>query len=153
MEDFPSQYLPAPTVSFNGNTAGSTIRTQMESGRVRQRSRFTRETRLYSVNWEMSDFQYGLFQSFVLYQINRGADWFNIDLPVGGEGMRTVSARIVDGKYSGAHVPVMNWNVSAQLEVDDAGVWSEDLYFLMIELGGISEYEAAVAHFESYEYS
>lgn len=142
MESWPI-ILPAPSSAFNGDVATSTIETQMDSGRVRSRQRFTRQNNLYKVTWEMDDFEYGMFQSWVLYKLHNGADQFEIDLPTGGIGMKTVVARIVRGEYSASHKETLNWVVTANLRVDDAKVFTENEFDTLYELGSISELEAA----------
>lgn len=98
----------------------------MESGRIRTQRRFSSEQRLFSAEWEMNDWQFGMFQSFLAHKINAGEDAFLIELPMGGGGYREVSAKIVDGEFSAdLKTPNNDWLVKAQLEVEDAEVWSE----------------------------
>lgn len=144
MELWPA-LLPAPTVAFSGSTESSVARTQMESGRFRQRPRFTSELRTYRASWELSDFQFGFFQAWFLRKLSNGADKFTINLPTGGEGMaKAVNASFVEGKYNYSHNrgAVLWWTVSATLEVEEAEVWSEEIYDAILVLGDPRLYEA-----------
>lgn len=119
MSAWPS-LLPNPTGSFSGSNSATTVAVTMESGRVRQQRRFTAELRLFNATWDLDDYQFGMFQSFVLHKLNNGADYFTVDLPVGA-GYQMVSARIVSGEYNAeVHGITPHWNVTAQLEVIDA---------------------------------
>jgi hypothetical protein len=137
MEQWPSSILPDPTVDFGGELDQSVIKTPMDSSRIRQRRRFTREQRNYNVTWSFKDFEFGMFESWVLHKINGGADAFNIYLPVGGDRMNVlVEAKLRDGKYTWRYDNVLYWKVSANLMVEDAKVWDEETYDTLLELGG-----------------
>jgi hypothetical protein len=126
-ETWPIAVLPNPSVNFSGEVQPATVRTEMESGRTRQRARFDSQKRTYPVVWQMSDFQYGLFQSFVKYKLTNGVDAFYIDLPVGAgtNSLQTVLATMVNGAYKGVYDDVMYWNVSATLEVNAITLYTE----------------------------
>lgn len=110
----------------------------MDSGRVRQRSRFTRKNRSYDAQWTFSDFQLGVFQSFLVHKLSNGADAFNIDLPVGaGDGMQNVSAKISEGKYSHSYDGVMYWKVNCTLEVESIAIYTEEELDDFIAAGGL----------------
>lgn len=133
---WPSVLLPNPDISFNGEVSGSTVRTPMDSGRVRQRSRFTRKYRSYDAQWTLSEFEFGIFQSFVAHKLTNGADAFDIELPVGaGDEMQEVSAKIVEGKYSHKYDGVMYWKVGCTLEVDTITIYTEEELDALIAAG------------------
>lgn len=149
MSDYLS-ILPLPSTSFSGSIEPAVIETKMDSGRIRSRRRFTRELRNYNATWEMDDFQFGMFQAWVFYELKSGSEFFNISLPLGGEGFKTVSARIKGGKYSWQYKPVSNWTVTATLQVETGAVMPFDDYTALLLAGDVSALEAAVAHFEAY---
>lgn len=150
-ETYPYPTLPNPRLDFNGETVPAMKRTQMETGRYRQQRRFTSQLNTYRASWQMSDYQWGLFQAFVLHKLSGGADWFYVNLPTGGEAMdKTVLARIVDGKYAGAHDGVLYWNVSAVLEVEDAQLWTEEEYDALLIAGDILSLEESVDRLDAY---
>lgn len=149
-ESYPSTLLPNPQVNFRGAIQQNVIRTKMDSGRYRARRRFTRELREYRVSWQFSDDQYGVFQSWLLHKLNGGADWFNISLPLSGQGFQTVLARISEGQYTASHENVLYWVVSAALEVEETDVLSEGTFDALLVAGDIDDLEAAVAHVEEF---
>lgn len=128
-EAFPA-FLPGPTGNFGGDVSSSVIRTPMDSGRVRQRRRYTRENRTYNVSWNFTGFEFKMFQSWFVNKISNGADSCSISLPVDGDGFKTVEAKFIEGKYSFAHTPnqPLYWTVSAKLFVEDADVLTDEEY-------------------------
>jgi hypothetical protein len=114
----PETVIPPPKVDFAGEVDAPTIRTKMDSGRVRQRQRFTREFRPLRVAWKLKDEEFGLFQSIHKHALNSGADWFTITLPL-GDGMKEYTVRFSGGGYSFKYDEVMYWDVSAKLETED----------------------------------
>lgn len=150
-ETYPYPTLPNPGLSLTGSVQPSMKRTQMETGRIRQQRRFTSQRRTYRATWQMSDYQWGLFQAWVLHKIADGADWFYVNWPTGGEALdKAVLARIVDGGYAGAHDGVLYWNVTATVEVDDALVWSEEDYDALLLAGDILSLEESVDRLDAY---
>lgn len=136
MEDipvFPSslpQVKPGFGVSFEGNQT----RTQMESGRSRQRKRFSTDINTFSAEWNLSNFEYEVFKAFLKHKLNSATDWFYIDLFTGGE-LKTVKARVANGAYSATEIPVLYWDVSATLETFDDLSISERLLNFITETG------------------
>lgn len=151
MEAYPISILPQPSsASFSGsNDQASTVRTQMDSGRYRQRSRFTATMNTYKVSWEMDDFQWGMFQSWIKYKISRGADFFTIDIPTGGDGLKNITARIVAGTVTQTYKDVLNWTVSASVETEDNLDWSEDDYDTLLTIGDPDLLELAAAELDT----
>lgn len=103
-------------------------RTAMDSGRIRQRQRFTTDIRHFDVQWWFTDQKYAIFQAVVKLRLNMGNDYFTIDLPLGDQvgvmggtptPLTSVSARFVGGAngIKAAWQPSL-WQVSAQLEVE-----------------------------------
>ena len=114
METWPS-VLPNPSTNFNGSVNSAVVRTNMDSGYVRKRKRFTQQMRTIKVKWEMDDNQFAIFQAWLKYKINAGADWFICNLPL-GSGVRPYTVRFADDNYDHAHKGVLYWNVSSTLE-------------------------------------
>ncbi|NIF80134.1 hypothetical protein F3J20_22530 [Paraburkholderia sp. Cy-641] len=85
--------LPAATANSYGITPGTPYAaTDMDSGRSRQRRRFTRVPSTVDVVWAMSRDQYAVFEAFLEYDIGLGTDWFQIEL-LNGVGVSTVVAQ------------------------------------------------------------
>lgn len=126
--NWPYTLLPTPYDAVELAVENNNIRTEMESGRVRQRQRFSASTRKFSAKWNFTETQFALFQSFVKYKLSGGSLAFNMDFAQGDGGL-TVSGemRIVSGNYSASRGRGL-WSVSAVLEVFDAQPSSESIF-------------------------
>lgn len=149
-DDFWPDYLPNPNNSLSVELRPQTVRVQMESGRYRQSRAFTSELRNVRVSWTFTDVQWRLFQSWLKHKVAAGANWFTVSLPLNGDALHPVSARIVSGDYSMSYESVLYWTVSATLEVSEANVWSEADYEALLVAGSIDALEAAVTHVDSF---
>jgi len=109
--------LPRPATDLGGKIDPSTIRSKMDTGRVRQRQRFTTGNRTVNVSWELTDAQWKIFQGVYHFYLNDGADWFLMELPL-GDGLKTYTVRFTDSGLSYKYVDVLNWKVSATLETE-----------------------------------
>ena len=117
MEIWPESVIPKPTVSFQNQTAGSVIRSKMNSGVITQRRRFSVELNTYSTTWQLTEEQRSVFRKFFRDKISHGADKFNITLPVGdGNDFTAVVARFTSGGYSEQYKDFDAWILSATLE-------------------------------------
>ncbi len=121
MFDWNSTFFPAPSVAYNNKVESSTIETKMDSSRTRTRARYTRQTRIVSVQWELTDDQYALFQGVFTYKLTRGADFFSIDLYLGG-GLRNFKAKFKSDPIDTAYKDVLNWVVRGTLEIESGSV-------------------------------
>lgn len=136
--------FPAPKVDFGVTVSTQTIRTKMDSGRTRQRSRFTRNMRQMSASWKLSDFERSVFQSIYASLLTNGADWFYMDLPL-GDGFKQFRVRFVADSYAEKHDSVMYWNVSARMETEDtAEAYDEETIEAFVAVGlDVDAFEAA----------
>jgi hypothetical protein len=133
--DWPQTVLPYPSKAYSLEVSNSTLRTAFDSGRTRQRPRFTQDFRKIATVWELDDNQFLIFQSYIKRKLLNGALWFNITLPM-AEGYRSYSARFVNGTYKSAYKIHLHWNVSATLEVEECDLLSEEILDLLIAVGG-----------------
>lgn len=116
MFDWSTANLPNPSIDLRGQIEPSVIRTEMESGRQRQRQRFTSGLRTMNIQWLFTDPEFALFQGIIQHELSGGADWFdNLTIAI-GEGLETITARIVGGAFSYSYVPVLQWRVTAAVE-------------------------------------
>ncbi|WP_288659542.1 MULTISPECIES: hypothetical protein [Pseudomonas] len=91
-------------------------RSEMQSGRARQRRRFTSVPTMASVSWIMNDVQGQLFEAWFRDALEDGALWFEMPLKT-PEGERSYTARFTD-IYSGPTLTgKSNWKFTAQLEL------------------------------------
>ncbi len=116
--------IPPPDISFNNDIENPVIRTKMDSGKVRQRARFTSAVRLFTANWTLTDAQYALFQGILKYKLSNGADWFEMQLMF-GNGFDTYEVRFIDGKIKSAYKVHLHWRVSAAMETENTSPLSE----------------------------
>lgn len=141
MESWPS-VLPLPSLDYTSKNEPTTIRTQMASGRVRQRRRFTSDMKTQSLRIRLTEDQYGLFQSFVFYKLNGGNDFFQLTL-LGGQGLQLYNVRLINGEYT-AKLNHPHWDVTANVDVEEQGYIPEDAYDALVAGGGIEAIEKAV---------
>lgn len=138
---WPQQTFPNPTVDFSGGIKTSVIRTKMDTGRIRQRRRFTSDVRTCKVSWELKDDEFAMFQAVHKYKLSDGADWFTIELPQ-GDSLQPYRARFSSDGYTYDHRPILNWKVSATLEIEDASLpMSEEVLDTLLQLGDLSSLE------------
>ena len=126
--------IPAPSTSFASDIATPNTRSIMASGKTRQRNRINDELSFYNVVWALTDLQRGYFRKLVIEELNGGADWFDITLPV-NSGMELVRARFVGGRFDEAYEDNFTWIVSATLECEDVPtVTPGELATLLVQL-------------------
>ncbi|MEN9903707.1 MAG: hypothetical protein RLZZ555_272 [Pseudomonadota bacterium] len=116
--NYPAE-LPLPLRSGYGmNHVSPMMRTDLESGRARQRRRYTSVPSIASVSWVMTQSEAQLFEAWFRWTLSDGAEWFNATLrtPL---GLRPYECRFA-GMYSGPDlVGVDRWQFSADLEIRD----------------------------------
>lgn len=92
------------------------LRTDLESGRARQRRKYLSTPMMASFNFLFTDGQYMLFDGFFRHTLTDGVSWFNMPLRV-SVGYANYVCRFTD-IYSEATITQGRfWNVSAELEL------------------------------------
>ncbi len=123
MAAYPST-LPAPIVDGYGvQPVSATARTPMDSGPARVRRRFTRVPQIVTATWDYTDDEMATFKTWWEnpLDLDMGANWFWITIPVGSGGTVTVEARFI-APYA-AHPKrggEAAWQVKGRLEVRNA---------------------------------
>ena len=113
------EQLPLPEQSgYAIQHASPLVRTEMVSGRARQRRVYTSVPSNVSVQWFLTEQQAQLFEAFFRYAITDGADWFLLPLKT---PMFTGNYECrFTGIYEG---PVLiaydKWTVSATIEIKE----------------------------------
>lgn len=114
--DFPS-LLPTPLRSGYGlQHVSPMMRSELQSGRARQRRRYTSVPSMASVSWLLSDDQAMAFEAWFRDATVDGTDWFNCRLstPV---GLKDYECRFVE-MYNGPELVGPNlWRITATLEL------------------------------------
>lgn len=94
------------------------LRTDMQSGRARQRRRFTNVPSMVTLAWIfVNDSQAAAFEAWFRDQLNDGTEWFNMPLktPV---GLTNYVCRFTDDVYDGPTlVGVSAWRIRSRLEI------------------------------------
>jgi len=115
--DYPSD-LPWPVRDgYDTNHVSPFTRTNMESGRARQRRKFSSVPSVVNVTWIFNgDNQAAAFELWFQQNIHDGADWFNCPLktPV---GEKQYVCRFTDMYRGPTLVGLCAWRVTATLEV------------------------------------
>lgn len=109
--------LPRPTQDYSLNIENSAIRSRMDSGRIRQRRRFSSSQNALSVKWSLTDEEFQLFESFAFHALSGGTSWFETELLTGG-GIVTHKVRFQEGRYKASYRGFMGWIVTASLDVE-----------------------------------
>jgi len=132
IQTWPETIFPLPSVSFNVDADFSNIRSNMDSGRVRQRRRFSQETELASATFELTRVQYAAWKGFWVHRVNRGNDWFSMRLPIAdGANLTNTEIRFASD-YKAQHRHGGNWDVSVTIEFKETSQINEDLLELLI---------------------
>ena len=114
--DYPTG-LPLPLRSgYDINHVSPLMRSDLQSGRARQRRRYTSVPSMASVSWNMNQQQAQLFEAWFRWELVDGSEWFNAELrtPL---GLQSYECRFSD-MYSGPQlVGVDRWVFQAMLEI------------------------------------
>jgi hypothetical protein len=114
--DYPAE-LPAPLRQGYGLTHGSPMmRTELQSGRARQRRRYTSVPSVAAVAWHLTQPQAQTFEAWFRWSLLDGAEPFNVRIrtPL---GLRDYEARFAE-MYAGPElVGIDRWQISAKVEL------------------------------------
>jgi len=115
---YPHEYLPLPLQDGYGfKPISPLIRTQMTSGRARQRRRYTSTPTQASVTWMFTtDAQAQLFEAWYRDIISDGAAWFLMRLQT-PRGVENYKCRFTDIYEGPTLVAPIYWQFSATLEL------------------------------------
>jgi len=143
---WPSEHLPAaPQLSgFVVRPDTGVVRTQMESGFARQRRRFSSRLTRVSLRWVMTFDQMAYFKAWIADEAGYGTEFFEITLRLGDTSAQDVMARFTgEPKYQpfGAFM----WQVSADVEIKDPPLMSEDVIDVILTYGYAETLAAAAA--------
>lgn len=105
-----------PTGAISFAPVDQTVRTEMEVGTARVRRRTKSRNDILTTTWLMTDSQVTTFRTWFDVDINGGALWFTISLPIGSTVAKSVSARF-KGTYTFDHVGGTYWKINGTLEI------------------------------------
>jgi len=113
------QNLPLPLRQGYGmNHVSPLLRTELQSGRARQRRVYTNVPTIVDVSWLMTRAQAQIFEGWFRWTLVDGSEWFNAKLrtPL---GFQDYYCRFAD-MYTGPElVGVEMWRFQAKLEIKD----------------------------------
>lgn len=133
MFTWPENIIPLPSFNFDIDVEFSNIRSKMESGRVRQRPRFSRALELGSVRFELTKQEFAWFKAAWVHKLNNGNDWFTMRLPIGNGANLTLSEIRFVSDFKANHRPVGNWDISATVEFKETETVSEGEFDLAVK--------------------
>tara|TARA_R110000772_G_scaffold268565_1_gene396208 strand:- start:7064 stop:8680 length:1617 start_codon:yes stop_codon:yes gene_type:complete len=150
MFTWPETLLPLPSQTFDVEAEFANIRSKMDSGRVRQRPRFTKELELSSVRFELSRVQYSIFKAVWVRELGQGNDWFTMRLPIANGAELTLAEIRFVSDYRANHRTAGNWDISATIEYREPTTISQDLLNLHYLYGvDLSQFQAEMAELET----
>ncbi len=130
--DFPTG-LPLPQqANYGVNHVSPFLRTDMATGRAKQRRMFTSVPSLVDVEWKLSQPQTQIFEAWFKYTANDGADWFNCEVktPMGTKEYVCRFTEMYEGPILFA---VRRWIIRARLEIFERPLFDEDWYTYALE--------------------
>lgn len=145
MFNWSENIVPLPSFRFSNKNESSVIRSRMESGRFRQRRRFTAEHETASLSFDLTDEEYASWKSIWTNKLSNGSDWFTMRLPIGDGQLLTLAQVRFTSNYSANHDAFSNWSISAPIEYFEAVAISEDVLDVIIDDGyDTTAFEASV---------
>lgn len=134
METYPHHKLPAFGATDYGYEDHDNLdRTEIAGAAEDVALRTQHSGTVCTVSSRMTYCQLRIFEAFWQYKINRGLDWFQLDLAV-GQGLTEHTARWI-GTYKAVRDGWFHWRVSGRIEVEAKAVLGHDetLYTLYDE--------------------
>jgi hypothetical protein len=140
---YPSS-LPTPLrLGYGMNHASPMMRTELQSGRARQRRTYTSVPTIVDVSWLMSKAQAQIFEAWFKFTVMDGAEWFDCKLrtPL---GLGEYYCRFAE-MYSGPElVGIEMWKFTAKLEIKDRQTLNADWSILPTFIDGMDIFDLAM---------
>lgn len=125
--NFPSQIPCFLRDGYENNHVSPFFRSELVSGRSRQRRAFTSVPTMVSANLLLTDQQAQVFEAWFRYEALDGAEWFNASLKT-PLGLMPYECRFVE-MYSGPTLTGNSlWKFSCKLEIRDRQIISSNWY-------------------------
>lgn len=123
--DYPEQLPPPGLSGYELQTVPPFVRTEMDSGRARQRRRFTSVPTIVPVQWLFTSGEFALFEGWFRYQIDDGAAWFAGPLKT-SQGIRHDYDQRFTSMYRAAARGPRYWMVDAEIEIRERQTIAKD---------------------------
>lgn len=143
MAEYPSQLPAALQVGYRVQTVSPLIRTPLDSGRARQRRRFTSVPQMVTLEWILRNGEAQLFEAWFKFTITDGSDWF--DMPVKtANGCQIEQVRFTD-IYSGpSMISSQLLRYSAEVEIFERRTIDEEWLIAPDMLAGMDILDIAM---------
>lgn len=126
--DYPKE-LPSPSrLNYAIQHVSPFERTQMRSGRAKQRRTFTSVPSMVPLSWLLTTVEAQLFEAWFAHGITDGADWFNISLKTPAGNMAPYECRFTEMYDGPALVGVDDWRITAEVEIRERPILSKEWY-------------------------
>lgn len=138
---YPTQ-LPIPLIDYKGLKESNVISNKMDSGRYRQRKRFSGRRETVNVTFQFSYIQFGLFQHWFEEIIDSGASPFTMYLPnPATRQLADTTVRWMKGEYNFKTVAAENmWKVSGTLIIENFEIMTNVIYEALLASAQIQEH-------------
>ena len=119
MIQYPSQLPPPTRDGFGYSPVSPMLRSDLVSGRARQRRKYTSVPTMASVRWVFNDVQAMAFEAWFNDALVSGSEWFECPLvtPETGDTLKTYTARFTDIYDGPSMFTVSLWSFTATLEL------------------------------------
>ena len=141
--------LPLPAVDFSFTVEYNVARSKMDTGRIRQRPRFTRPLDTAKATFQLSRPEWATFRGVWDSKLNNGTDWFEMRLPApNGVSLTLCKVRFISDMELKGRAHEL-WTVQAAIEFEEIDTLNEDVIDIIIEGGyeELDDFEAAVEAF------
>ncbi|MBE0379173.1 hypothetical protein [Pseudoalteromonas prydzensis] len=137
--------LKLPLVSSHQLSQNSNLlRTNMASGRARQRKRFQSVPTTMSATWKLNKYQAQILEGFVTHGVNDAVNWFLMPVRT-PEGLIEHEVRFKQSPLESVSFNGGFWNYSANIEIKKRQVVSEEgMVNLLLEPSTYDEYVQSV---------
>ena len=126
--DYPAG-LPLPARSgYALKHTSPFARTEMSTGRARQRRTFTSVPSMVELSWLMSNAQAQVFEGWFAHDITDGADWFNIVLTTPVGRLVPYECRFTEMYDGPALVGLASWRYTATVEMRERPILPRNWY-------------------------
>lgn len=151
--NYPDTVLPGPlVVNPTHNETERLLRTQMDSGYIVLRKRFTQVPVNFSIQIVLDQSSLSFFQAWFAGDLDYGLNWFNMDLPVGNSLQSSHECRFLDiPKYT---LEGLHWKVSAKIEAISLNLgvnYDETMEGVIATLGGVRGFDIASSYFNKFD--
>lgn len=126
--DYPAELPPPIRSSYGFEHVSPFARTEMRTGRARQRRTFQSVPTIGPFELHLTNAQAQIFEAWFVYDITDGADWFNIDLKTPMGHMAPYECRFSE-MYRGPQLSALSdWRFTFPLELRERQILPADWY-------------------------